>query len=263
MAWEGVRCCQINALIFMMPKLDTPPKGLSNGAKDLGNGYIFLWKCARYPTLPDNDDIHHISALLLPGQPMPHIQKWSHLLLPNGQIACSLWREALKAPKQLHILHNIKFLLEENIHCGEVQYFTQVTIRTPDENWQFCTLAILKLYSKPDARLLELSFQVIPASKLLDDIIVIDVKDICSVIAMILKELTLPNSAQNEIYFCMVEKPGLDISDLRVPYTPRVRVLVRVRAWCGEDTSTLPNWIKSMIWHCELKIRPTKPPNLD
>lgn len=77
----------------------------------------------------------------------------------------------------------------------------------------------MKLYSKPDARLLELSFQVIPTSKLLDDIIVIDVKDICSVIAMIPKELTLPGSAQNEVYFCMVEKPGLDISDLGVLYS--------------------------------------------
>ena len=110
-------------------------------------------------------------------------------------------------------------MLEGNIRCGEVQYFTQVAIRTPDEDWRFRTLAILKLYSEPDARLLELSFQVVSASKLLDDIIVADVKDICSVVAMIPKELTLPGSARNEVYFCMVEKPGLNISDLGVPYS--------------------------------------------
>jgi hypothetical protein len=110
-------------------------------------------------------------------------------------------------------------LLEGNICCGEVQYFTQVAIRTPDEDWQFCTLAILKLYSEPDARLLKLSFQVVPVSKHLDVIIVIDVKDICSIVAIIPKELTLPGSAQNQVYFCMVEKPGLDILDLGVPYS--------------------------------------------
>ena len=44
-------------------------------------------------------------------------------------------------------------------------------------------------------------------------------KDIRSVVSMIPKELALPGSAQNEVYFCMVEKPGLDISDLGVPYS--------------------------------------------
>jgi hypothetical protein len=108
MAWEGVRRCPVNALLSMMPELDTSPKGLPNGAKDLGDGYALLRKHARYPTLPDNNIAHQIAALLPPGQPMPHIQKWSCLLLPNGQIARSLWREALEAPDQLRISRNVK-----------------------------------------------------------------------------------------------------------------------------------------------------------
>ena len=36
---------------------------------------------------------------------------------------------------------------------------------------------------------------------------------------MILKKLMLPGSAREDEYFCMVEKPGLDISDLGVPYS--------------------------------------------
>ena len=36
---------------------------------------------------------------------------------------------------------------------------------------------------------------------------------------MILKKLMLPGSAREDKYFCMVEKPGLDISDLGVPYS--------------------------------------------
>ncbi|KAG8219180.1 hypothetical protein J3R82DRAFT_4901 [Butyriboletus roseoflavus] len=89
----------------------------------------------------------------------------------------------------------------------------------PDGEWQFRNLAILKLYSEPDRRLLELSFQVVAASKLLNKIIVTDVKNIRSVVAMIPKKLTLPGSALEDEYFCMVEKPGLDISDLGVPYS--------------------------------------------
>ena len=108
LAQEGVRHCQINALLSIMPELDTPPKGLPYGAEDLGDGYMLLRKCSRYPTLPDNNIAHHISAFLPPGQTIPHIQKWSRLLLPNGQVARSLWREVLKAPEQLRISCNVK-----------------------------------------------------------------------------------------------------------------------------------------------------------
>ena len=89
----------------------------------------------------------------------------------------------------------------------------------PDSAWKFLNLAILKTYSEPDRRLLELSFQVVAASKLLDNIIVTNVKNIWSIVAMIPKKLTLPGSEQENEYFCMVEKPGLDISVLGVPYS--------------------------------------------
>jgi len=56
-------------------------------------------------------------------------------------------------------------------------------------------------------------------SRLSDDIIVTDVKNIRSVVAMIPKKLTLLGSVQEDKYFCMVEKPGLDILDLGVPYS--------------------------------------------
>ena len=91
-----------------MPELDTPPKGLPYGAEDLGDSYVLLQKHSRYPTLPDDNVAHHIFTFLSSGQIIPHIKKWSRLLLPNGQVACSLWREVLKAPKQLRISRNVK-----------------------------------------------------------------------------------------------------------------------------------------------------------
>ena len=48
----------------------------------------------------------------------------------------------------------------------------------PDGAWKFHNLAILKTYSKPDRQLLELSFQIVTVSRLSDDIIVTDVKNI-------------------------------------------------------------------------------------
>lgn len=62
-----------------------------------------------------------------------------------------------------------------------------------------------------------MSSQVLAASTLLDDILICDVKKIKSVVAMIPRELTLPSGANGE-FFCMMEKPGLDISDLGVAY---------------------------------------------
>ena len=110
-------------------------------------------------------------------------------------------------------------MFNESIRCGEVQYFTQVATNMPDNAWKFLNLAILKTYSEPDRQLLELLFQVVAASKLLDNIIVTNVKNIWSVVAMIPKKLTLPGSEQEDEYFCMVEQPDLDILDLGVPYS--------------------------------------------
>lgn len=91
----------------MLPELDVPPKGLPHGAIPLGDGYI-LHKHTKYPILPDANVIWSISAFLPPEQEMPCIRKWARLLLPNGQTACSIWREALKAPGQLWVSHNVK-----------------------------------------------------------------------------------------------------------------------------------------------------------
>ena len=54
--------------------------------------------------------------------------------------------------------------------------------------------------------------------RLLNNIFVCDIKNICSVIAIIPRTLTLPSGIEGN-FFDMVEKPGLDISDLGVLYS--------------------------------------------
>jgi hypothetical protein len=77
---------------------------------------------------------------------------------------------------------------------------------------------MLKLYSEPDTDLLHLSSQVLTASLLHDNLFICNIKSIRSVIVMIPHELTLPNGVEAR-FFCMMEKPGVDILDLGVPYS--------------------------------------------
>jgi hypothetical protein len=106
---EGVRRCRVNTLLSAMPELDDPPKGLPLGAVDLGDGYALLRKRDRYPLFPaDGDVAEAIQNFLGHGRILPRIKRWARLLLPNGQIARSAWRETLKSLEQTRMSRNVK-----------------------------------------------------------------------------------------------------------------------------------------------------------
>lgn len=69
------------------------------------------------------------------------------------------------------------------------------------------------MYSSPDNRLLRLSSQTVVSCSLLDEISVIDVKKIVSVVAMIPHTPRLQEDIMVEDRFFMLEKPGLDIAN--------------------------------------------------
>ena len=73
------------------------------------------------------------------------------------------------------------------------------------------------MYSTPDAELLRLSHHVVLVSQLTDTISVIPVKQITGVIAMIPQQMVLPSGVEQEVY-CLMERPGYDISDWGVLY---------------------------------------------
>ncbi|KIJ58220.1 hypothetical protein HYDPIDRAFT_178099 [Hydnomerulius pinastri MD-312] len=229
---EGVRRCQVNALLAAMPELDNPPKGLPEGAVDLGDGYALLRKRDRRFAFPVRPHIQSIQDFLGPRREIPRIKRWARLKLPNGQIARSAWRELLKPIEKLRVSRNVKFILNDVIHFGEVQYFTRLAIDTrnhgddeelneedlqDDERWQFTDVAIIRPYSVPDQDLLALSYQVLVSCKLLDDILIVNAKNIRSVVAMIPHAPQLPSGVTEDRFF-MSEKPGLDVSNLGVPY---------------------------------------------
>ncbi|KIJ59683.1 hypothetical protein HYDPIDRAFT_32907 [Hydnomerulius pinastri MD-312] len=227
---EGVRRCQVNALLASMPELDDPPKGLPDGAVDLGDGYALLRKRDRRFAFPAHPHTQSIQDFLGPGREIPRIKRWARLKLPNGQIARSAWREVLKPIDRLRVSHNVKFILDDVVYFGKVQYFTRLAVNArnrgdeldeedlqDDEQWRFTDVAIIKPYSSPDLDLLALSQQVLVSCTLLDNTFIVDVKNIRSVVAMIPHTPTLPSGITEDRFF-MCEKPGLDVSDLGVPY---------------------------------------------
>jgi hypothetical protein len=115
---EGVRHCQVNALLAVMPELDEWKVLLPTTAIDLGDGFALLRKCDKYLISPEPEILTAIQDYLPAGQNMPRIFRWAWLGLPNGQTALSLWRECLKSPNDLRISRNVKVQLSNlHIYC--------------------------------------------------------------------------------------------------------------------------------------------------
>ncbi|KAG8217046.1 hypothetical protein J3R82DRAFT_5037 [Butyriboletus roseoflavus] len=220
LAREEVWCCQVNALISLIPELDDSPQAVPRGAVDLGGGYVLCCKCAKHPISPDAELTQAIQLLLGSDQAVPCIIKWAWLCLPNGQVAQSLWKESDHLDQQLCISRNVKLLFQGSICVGEVQYYAQIPTDKEGGNWSFQTIAIIKLFSPPDVELLKQSSQVLATSTLLNQLTIVNVESIQSVVAMIPHKLALLSHGEERVdCFCMVEKSGLDVSDLGVPYS--------------------------------------------
>ncbi|KIK29823.1 hypothetical protein PISMIDRAFT_88326 [Pisolithus microcarpus 441] len=222
LAEEGVRRSRVNALLAVMPELDDGIKGHPTGSVDLGEGYVLLRKRDKRPWLPTGEEARTISEFIGRDQPLNHFKRWARLRLPNGQIARSLWREKLKPVTQIRVSRNVKFIYAEQERFGEVQYFarlaTDVTEEGADEAWRFEDISLIRLYSPPDETLLKMSSHTLVSSKLSDEFIVTDVKSIKSVVGMIPHRLKHPSGVIEDCFF-LLEKPGLDISQLGIPYS--------------------------------------------
>ncbi|KAG0701436.1 hypothetical protein DFH29DRAFT_990075 [Suillus ampliporus] len=213
---EGVHWCKVNSLLSMIPELDEPPVGLPEGAIDLGEGFALLWKRDKKSQNAAGAHAHAITTFL--GDcPLPHIKRWARLCLPNGQIARSAWRETLRPIEQTCMSRNVKLKLSGQIRFAEVFYFTRLAVEDEDQNdWHFIDVTVVQLYSPPDHALLKCSFQTVVSCMQLDEIAVVNVKSILSVIALVPHTPTLPDGTMEDRFF-MLEKPGLDISKLMIP----------------------------------------------
>lgn len=82
----------------------------------------------------------------------------------------------------------------------------------------FLDVAVIQVYLLPDEALLQLSSQMVASWIRSEQVLAIDVEDIVSVVTMVLHKPTLPLGLTKECLF-MIEKPGLDVSDLGVCYS--------------------------------------------
>ena len=168
----------------------------------------------------------YLRRIEMPEQANPHVVRWAHLRLPNGQIARSAWKESLKPLTKLRMSRNVKVSLfictrrpltkryqlshENRLGFGEIQFFFRV--RHGDET---DTLALVSLFGPPHAGLLEQSYHTIwSCERQVENALqVIDVKTIQSVVAMIPHQPRIPGERRKDRFF-VVEKPGLDVADL-------------------------------------------------
>jgi hypothetical protein len=115
--------------------------------------------------------------------------------------------------------------LDGQISFAQVLFFTRLSVEgsgdpegeSPSEDsWQYLNVAMVQLYSLPDIDLLKCSSQTVFSCTLLPNTIVLPIKHIHSVVAMIPHKLSALSEAESRSF--MVEKPGLDVSNLGVKY---------------------------------------------
>ncbi|KAF8583936.1 hypothetical protein K439DRAFT_1295525, partial [Ramaria rubella] len=70
------------------------------------------------------------------------VARWAHVRLPTGQVAWSVWKELQKPLMKLCRARCLNF--------AEVQYYFLAKIRGENRG-----LALISLYSRPDAQLFE------------------------------------------------------------------------------------------------------------
>ncbi|KAF8121390.1 hypothetical protein EV363DRAFT_1186300, partial [Boletus edulis] len=117
----------------------------------------------------------------------------ARLQLPNGQIARSAWREKLHNKENNRCACVIKFKMDRQISFGEVLYYTRLAVNDPEaaQAFYFLNVALVRLFSPPDNQLLNMSYSVVASCQATQEIRVINVKDICSVVGMIPHSITL------------------------------------------------------------------------
>ena len=86
-----------------------------------------------------------------------------------------------------------------------------------EEVWRFEDVALICLYSLPDEALLKDSSHMFVSSKLSGEFVVVCIKSIKSVIGMIPHCLKHPSGTTEDRFF-LLEKPGLDVSQLGISY---------------------------------------------
>lgn len=114
LAQRGIRRSQVNALKAMVPALDTSCFTLPRCSLDIGDGYAMLTATQSSPTSVrpcEAAALHNYLSAIDPAinpADFYKVMRWARILLPNGQIARSLWKEANIPSEKIQTARNVK-----------------------------------------------------------------------------------------------------------------------------------------------------------
>ncbi|GJE88558.1 hypothetical protein PsYK624_046410 [Phanerochaete sordida] len=226
--WGNIAACayrraQTSALLAMYPYLhvrddknsDEKEKKTPRGAVEFPDDFTLL--------RPAEDQPHEISpaelaairafwschvpdhALDAQWLERPLLRKWGRILLPGGLIARCVWKE--ERMKTIRMARNVKIRIPASNHVGfaEVQYY----FRKRDSAY-----AMVKMYGTRDEAMFQKSYETIWLCQRLEELSVINVSSILSVVAMVpwLQENGKLGSYDGPVF--VVEKIGLDVLPL-------------------------------------------------
>ncbi|GJE92186.1 hypothetical protein PsYK624_083390 [Phanerochaete sordida] len=229
--WGNIAACayrraQTSALLAMYPDLlkasskdsgsqdsgsKDPETKLPRGAVKLDSGFTLLRAAEDRPRRVSPDEVsamrtfwsQHVRDAELDAQWLerPLIKKWGRILLPGGLIARSVWKE--ERLRIIRMARNIKIRLPSSNCVGfaEVQYYFQK---------RDSAYAMIKMYGPRDEALFQRSYETIWLCQRQQELAVIDVKSILSVVAMVpwLQADGQLGSYDGPVF--VVEKIGLD-----------------------------------------------------
>jgi len=233
---HGIIRAQINAMKAKIPDLEPEPS-LPYGAFPFGDGYALLWAKDSIRRPVSNHEAVAIRASGIPdnsNQPTGPLEvlRWARLLLPNGQVAQSAWKEKARGEKVVRCARNVKVcvylisswfsfqwhplqvIYEDKEQFGEVHFFYRISIGI--DQWR--PVALISLYSPPDPDLLKISSDTLLVCKYQgdDSLILVEAQAIKSVIAMV-PFMEKPEDGSPRYHdgrFFVVEMPGQSLAEL-------------------------------------------------
>jgi hypothetical protein len=162
---------QINALSSMCPELDSHAPPLPKYAYDCGNNFALLRPRDRYRVLMKNAQL----AVIQEEFDVSRISRWGRLMLPNGQIARSIFSEQgrkntrnsrnvkvseYNCQLRIFIINFLQFKINNKTEFGEVQFYFLLD----DANQNTIPYALVSVYGPPCPRILEETYNCVRAA---------------------------------------------------------------------------------------------------
>ncbi|KAF8524025.1 hypothetical protein JB92DRAFT_2704249 [Gautieria morchelliformis] len=203
----------------MIPSLEREKQQAPRGSIDLGDGYLLLRARDRHARDCDGLKGEVIEAYIRKaeeelGSDMPEawklkVVRWSRVLLPTAQIACSDWKECAIPIHKSRRAKCVKLIVHEQIEFADVIFYFRLNIGDKTRS-----LALVTLYSRPDAFMLEESLGAVYSITKLDENVgmkVVDIKSIKSVVSIQPHPYFPPSGEES---FFVWEKIGLEMMSL-------------------------------------------------